>query len=413
MNLSSLIKTQEGRIELISAITTRDYYDKKESTYKGEYWQCVPTPMSIVNKMVDKVESLEGREILVMFNPEFLEALIMDRGIDGSSVTLLADNEVMKEMAERVYGVETLLLTKENHNVKGLVELMGTKKYDLVFSNPPYNKSIDIKILKEVVPLCRELVVVHPSTYLIDLKMKTKVFNEYRDLINGKLKSAELFNGNPIFNIGLFVPTVIAHIDTDHDGDCAVTFFGEDYKASDVYGITKYGKDWKTIAEPFMRDILTYIKGHKSVWDKNETVPKEDPTLFYCQLGGAIGNWNNSNECMYNDDFYSPLMRDSDRNKGVRKLTTRSDGIISFSFKTEKERDNFIGYLKTDFARFCISLFKNKIHLYAGELTTVPWLDFKECWDDEKLFKKFNVNKETQDFIRKYIPDYYDIRKSK
>ena len=34
-----------------------------------------------------------------------------------------------------------------------------------------------------------------------------------------------------------------------------------------------------------------------------------------------------------------------------------------------------------------------------------------EEWDDDKLFKKFDVSQELQDYIREFLPDYYGIRK--
>ena len=43
-------------------------------------------------------------------------------------------------------------------------------KFDLVFSNPPYNSNIDIKILNEIIDVADEFVIVHPSTWLIDIK---------------------------------------------------------------------------------------------------------------------------------------------------------------------------------------------------------------------------------------------------
>jgi hypothetical protein len=101
-------------------------------------------------------------------------------------------------------------------------------------------------------------------------------------------------------------------------------------------------------------------------------------------------------------------LKDSDKNKGIRKSDS---GGATLEFLTEIELDNFINYLKTDFARFCLALLKNKSDLHRGELEIVPWLDFTEEWDDEKLFEKFDVSQELQDYIRDFLPDYYGIRK--
>jgi site-specific DNA-methyltransferase (adenine-specific) len=83
----------------------------------------------------------------------------------------------------------------------------------------------------------------------------------------------------------------------------------------------------------------------------------------------------------------------------------------TFEFDTEKKVDNFISYLKTDFARFCLSLLKNSQHLDRGELEFVPYLDFTNEWNDAKLFNHFGVDEEAQNYISEFLSDYHGIRK--
>jgi hypothetical protein len=49
-------------------------------------------------------------------------------------------------------------------------------------------------------------------------------------------------------------------------------------------------------------------------------------------------------------------------------------------------------------------------HIDNGELNNLPWLDFTQEWNDEKLYKYFDINQETQDYITNFLPDYYNIR---
>ena len=140
---------------------------------------------------------------------------------------------------------------------------------------------------------------------------------------------------------------------------------------------------------------------------------------YYCQVAGIRGNViqlagirgtpyreSDIDAPMLLNDFYTMVMKDSDGNKGIRK----SDIKATFTFISEAERDNFIDYLKTDFARFCLSIFKINSHLDNGELELIPWLDFTEEWDDAKLYKHFNINKETQAYITSFLPDFHGIR---
>ena len=150
-------------------------------------------------------------------------------------------------------------------------------KFDIIYGNPPYNRSIDIKILKEITPLAKELVIIHPSTWLIDLKMKKKLFNDYREQVNGNLKSVEMFNGNPVFGIGLSVPVVITHIDNGYQGTCSCTYFGNHFTVESIYDITKFGKEWFTIVKPFMENMKNWVEKNSSTWDNRILAKDLDP----------------------------------------------------------------------------------------------------------------------------------------
>jgi site-specific DNA-methyltransferase (adenine-specific) len=102
---------------------------------------------------------------------------------------------------------------------------------------------------------------------------------------------------------------------------------------------------------------------------------------------------------MLADTFYSILSKKVEIENNPKQQ--------SFSFNTEEEASNFLNYLKTNFARFCISIYKNNQNQHRGELEIVPWLDFSQEWTDEKLIEHFQLIPEEVDFINKVIPKYY------
>jgi 16S rRNA G966 N2-methylase RsmD len=150
--------------------------------------------------MLDKT-SLEEKKILVLFNIEFLQVLVEERKINPENIYYIADNELEYLSAIKIYKVQSYKLS--DFSVPALKKLvLGIDmKFDLVFSNPPYNGSIDIKILNEIIEISDEFVIVHPSTWILDIKGKTKLFTNFVTKINRKVESFEFFNGNPIFNI--------------------------------------------------------------------------------------------------------------------------------------------------------------------------------------------------------------------
>lgn len=79
--------------------------------------------------------------------------------------------------------------------------------------------------------------------------------------------------------------------------------------------------------------------------------------------------------------------------------------IISNSFVSIEEAQNFSAYLKTKVVRFLIALRKNTQHLTKERFEFVPDLSMKELWTDEKLHKKYNFNKEEVSFIDSMIKE--------
>ena len=73
--------------------------------------------------------------------------------------------------------------------------------------------------------------------------------------------------------------------------------------------------------------------------------------------------------------------------------------IILRTFKTIAQANNFISYVVTKFFRLLVSLIKNTQNASKGVYHFVPTQNFSEEWTDEKLYSKYGITKEEQDFI--------------
>ena len=278
-------------------------------------------------------------------------------------------------------------------------------RFDLMFSNPPYNGNTDIKILNNLYDSITEYIVVHPATWILDVKGFSSIYNSYRDKINGHLKEIYIFNGNKVFGVQLFVPTTITYVDFRYNGVCKATYFGDTWYEDDVFEITKFTSKWKTIVKPFMNKIKKY----DSIWNHNTTSHKANPDKFHVQMASMRGSSDNKRtDRVWKDDFHTIVMRKNELNKGIRN-NNDFKGMV-WEFDTEIEQENFIEYLKTDFARFCLAIYKQNYDLCVGNMSLIPMLDFTQYWDDDKLFEYFNIDNTTINYIRDYLPDYYNIR---
>lgn len=401
------ITTSEERLLIIGAINDLSKDSEGKTLVKV-------IPPALVSEMLDRVEDLEKKSILVLYNCEILEELVKKKKIDPKNITFGADfNCVLKtDMMKKIYGVDTISFSGPDflHNsFKG-------RKFDVCLSNPPYNDVVDLKIIDALLgnasieqSIAREFIIVHPSTWLIDLKGKLPIFDSLKNRLAKKIKSVKLFNGNLVFDINLFVPALITHIDLSHNSDQTnVLFFNDKFIVNNVNDITKFGSEWIPLVKPFMKVIKTAITNKSDIWNnRTKTVV---PEKHYCQLSRIRGNVSKDKSQLVSDDFYTMVMKNLDEAKGIRFPMDKRPGP-TFGFNSEIERDNFLQYLTTDFARFCFSFLKNKSDVDCGELGTIPWMNFAQSWDDEKLFKHFDVSQKMQDYIRKFLPDYYGIRK--
>lgn len=396
--LTHLIKFHKGRLSLIDSVARLP-----------DNWQHFKTPISITDEMIETTD-LHNKNILVLFNMEFVEQLIHKYNVPNEQIFLLADTETESLIAKKVYNIQSVSLTltefnqkyskKENHPIIQKVTEMA-KKFDVVFSNPPYNANIDLKILREVNKIADEMVIVHPSTWLIDLKGKSKLYNDFKNEIS--LKSVSFFDGAQAFSIRMEVPCIITHYDKKHKGDIEVQHFDEKISVSSIKDITKFGSSWETIVNPFMKKISNYISNNSSIWEHKVNALNKNVTMpYYVQLSDIRGAQN-----IFANSFYALVGVDIEKHKGIRKSTITN----TYSFTTENEVTNFLKYCKTDFARFCLSIYKNSSTMHRGELEIVPYMDFTQEWTDEKLFKYFNIDQETQEYIRNFLPDFHNIRK--
>ena len=77
--------------------------------------------------------------------------------------------------------------------------------------------------------------------------------------------------------------------------------------------------------------------------------------------------------------------------------------IVIDCFNTKAGAENLLGYLKTRFVRFLVSVVATTQHISKDSFVFVPVQDFSEPWDDAKLYKKYKLTREEIAFIESMI----------
>lgn len=87
---------------------------------------------------------------------------------------------------------------------------------------------------------------------------------------------------------------------------------------------------------------------------------------------------------------------------GPNAVTTETYVVVG-PFKAKKEAENAISYINTKFFHALVSIMKISQQAPQKIYTFVPLQDFKEEWDDVKLYKKYELSDDEIDFIESFI----------
>ena len=106
----------------------------------------ISTPVSIVDNMLACVDHADKKQILVLFNAEIVERLIHSKKVPAANITFGVDdqNKLRALFVKKTYDVDCVVFPEKD--AKSIVQALGTKKWDVVLSNPPYNAMLIVDI---------------------------------------------------------------------------------------------------------------------------------------------------------------------------------------------------------------------------------------------------------------------------
>ena len=239
--------------------------------------------------------------------------------------------------------------------------------------NPPYGRGLHEKFLIRLLNISNKICTVQPLTWLLTTKKQNKEITKYLDEFGGII---EQINGNKEFDAGIAGNIGICYINTLKKSK--IKFKNTEY--NNCSEISNYSDD-------SMLSVFANIN-----IDKN----------CYEHLTFISNNINKVHSGVINDIISKKL----------------KDDFRTFVFVNKQNLNGFINYIKTDFVRAILKLYKNNMNINIGIFKHIPWQDFSdEIFSkspreiDDYLFEKYKISDEIRKHIEEILPDYYNIRK--
>lgn len=264
--------------------------------------------------------------------------------------------------------------------------------------NPPYIKNLHLEVLKKCLSISSDVQIIHPSGWLY--RTTKQIEKEVKRDLKGRVAKLTIFNGNTTFSEAEFqAPLVITNAKKSHKGPIEIH-----YKTTgNTYCIDSLDEFPSGFWEPKPQHIslVDKVKSLKAP-RLNTLAQKYNNQNYFLKCPRISGDGRSKDATkMCKDDFFTFFYEGSD-------LYSKKVGSKCLVVSSQDEVQNLYSFLKTKFARFCLSIEKVTVDLYIDRYlqnVSVPPLDRK--WDDESVYNYFNISQEERNYINSFIPDFY------
>jgi hypothetical protein len=436
MELERMINIPAGRELLKDWVRT-------VATEQEENWQDVKTPEWVAREMVRCIPDLKTRSrFLVLFNVEILEALVKE-GVQVSKITFGSDSALEEAMVQVTYKrLKTIRIGKTFDEMKeALKDHAG--QYEVVLSNPPY-QIMDEGFGASAKPIYHEIVM-----YVIDhLKPQYvcmitpsrwmaggKGLDDYRVrmLADKHLRLIQDYPGNTEVFETVSVQGGVSYFlwDQSYTGDCEFNGVSRDIGEFDV--VVRDNTSVQILRKVLAKHTGSFCNGlvlprkpfGLATNFKDWIEGKPGAVKCYCAKKDGFEKWVDSN--VVNDPhgvqgkwkvLTAPVTYEgSSFAGGIRQLFTKifigekgsvciETYIVTGSFGTKKEAENYLGYMKTKFYRFLLSLRVISQHMTRECFSWVPDLgNYANPVTDEDLYAHFNLTRNEINHINSTIKE--------
>lgn len=403
-------------------------------------WQMVETPHRICREMLGLIPE-DAENFVIFFALEFLEVLVKELEFDGGRVVFIADNELEANVATVLYGVKSVVYSKQEVSgiaIKELLEDTGMKFGKVaVVGNPPYQQQSEAQKnrkteggkqqAKPIYHLFVEAVIdylkpnyfsfIIPSRWMVG-GMGLGSFRE-RIMNDRRIKKIVHFPGErEIFDTVSIKGGVNYFLwKRNYNGECEFVGDGDSIKRNlNDYDIILQDNKAICVLQKTQTNCSKFISqrtiGNKpfglptnySTWTSSGTkcISQGKKEHFINQSGftdkhNILNKWKVcTSKATVEGASFTGKERAYFSKNGIfiiePGIICTETYIVVNCFNTKTEAENFVSYMKTKFFRFMLGLRTITQDINKEKFAWVPDLeDYSKPWTDEELYRKFEL----------------------
>jgi hypothetical protein len=371
---------------------------------------------------IDKIEKATGfrfadhitadtKTVAVLFNTEFIDYFIKELPqdyINNIKFTFFYDCEF-----DHVQVQDCVFFSGKNpniemisiENIKDLDKVMAGKKFNIVFSNPPYDRSLHLKVINECSNICENIVWISPIRWLQDPLGKYKKVSDYKRYneslashikylkIIDSVNAASLFDSEFMFDLGIY-------------------YWNKNFKNQNPTNLTIHSH---------VQNIIEKVIGKTttSLNDKTEQNKIDGWRVRISEMKPVATNRSNDGvnamkydlchyklSWVYFNGFQNSVHWSQNKLPGAgNKAFTINDSLpFSIHFNSEEEAKNFEMSTKTIFYRWLMLTMKTDMHV---PLKFLPYMNnYLKEWTNEDFYQFFGITEEEQKYIEETMAQF-------
>ena len=338
-------------------------------------------PSELFNKFIENLGYMpEGQSVLVV--RDIYTACYLSI---NNEVTFVSDDpEAISMFINTVivnpeFGTnDSYIFVKENTNTEWLNtidRIVKDMKFDVAIMNPPYDKSLHLKILEKVIDHANEVINISPVRWLQDPLAKYKKmsdYHKYEETISKKIESLDIIDAkisNELFNISNF-------------------------GALGIYKIGKnIGYDYDLPAKEYLGNGYSICNKVLKRYDKLYNHMQKGTVGICVKVAEIRGFGSGKNfdivSLIHSEPYINGDKYKDSKFKKKDVMTKNVEDELFVKVNTIEEGKNFIDSTRTMFHHFLIKCWKMDQHV---PLKFLPWMrDYTKPWTNSRFCKYFGI----------------------